>query len=98
MQYYAKHPTVRGQKRWSPCRWLRAQTVPRSRFSESDRTIIAAQGKALALLVTTLHARGVIDMEEFANTLGVFSAVVAEDDPSEGDVLAVWAGIIEDSR
>lgn len=29
--------------------------------------------------------------------LGVFSVVVAEDDDIEGDILAVWAGIMKQS-
>lgn len=78
-------------------RWLGASSARSTRFSKADRAIIAAQGKALTLLATTLHARGVIEMQDFAGTLGVFSVVVAEDDQAEGDILAVWAAIMKDS-
>ncbi|WP_313534110.1 hypothetical protein [Haematobacter sp.] len=50
------------------------------------------------LLATMLHARGVMDMEEFAGTLAVFSVVVTEDNAAEGDILAVWAGLMKDGR
>lgn len=79
-------------------RWLGASPARRVRFSEADRAVITAQGKALTLLATMLHARGVMDVEEFADTLAVFSVVVAEDDAAEGDILAVWAGLMKDSR
>lgn len=49
------------------------------------------------MLATTLQARGVLDVEDFAGTLAVFSVVVAEDSQLEGDILAVWAGILKDS-
>ncbi|ODT43325.1 MAG: hypothetical protein ABS59_23875 [Methylobacterium sp. SCN 67-24] len=62
-----------------------------------DRALIAAQGKALTMLATMLQVRGVLEVEEFAGTLGVFSVVVAEDNLLEGDILAVWAGILKES-
>jgi hypothetical protein len=65
---------------------------------EFDRALIAAHGKALTMLATALQARGVLDVEDFAGTLGVFSAVVAEDNQLEGDILAVWAGVMKESR
>lgn len=79
-------------------RWLGASPARHVRFSEADRAVITAQGKTLMLLATMLHARGVMDMEEFAGTLGVFSVVVAEDNAAEGDILAVWAGLMKDGR
>ena len=48
----------------------------------------------MTLLLTALQARGHLEVSEFADMLGVFSVVVAEDDNIEGDILAVWAGII----
>src|SRR3546814_4836284 len=74
---------------------LRTQHYPRPR--PMDRALIAAHGKALTMLATTLQARGVLDVEDFAGTLGVFSVVVGEDNRLEGDILAVWAGIMKDS-
>lgn len=38
-----------------------------------------------------------LEVSEFADMLGVFSVVVAEDDDIEGDILAVWAGIMKQS-
>ncbi|MEO9337081.1 hypothetical protein ABFT80_06555 [Mesorhizobium sp. SB112] len=78
-------------KRWGL--FSRPYTAPRP----MDRALIAAHGKALTLLATTLQARGVLDVEDFSGTLGVFSVVVAEDNPLEGDILAVWAGIMKES-
>ena len=78
-------------------RWWRPRTKSHAYFTGAHRTIIIAQGKALALLTTALHARGAIDMDDFADTLAVFSAVVAEEHPSEGDVLGVWSAILKDS-
>lgn len=74
---------------------LRWRSYPPPR--QMDRALIAAHGKALAMLATTLQARGVLDVEDFAGTLAVFSVVVAEDSELEGDILAVWAGILKDS-
>src|SRR3546814_13450094 len=52
-------------------RWgWRTQHYPRPR--PMDRALIAAHGKALTMLATTLQARGVLDVEDFAGTLGVF--------------------------
>jgi hypothetical protein len=38
--------------------------------------MIGANGKALTMLVTALQARGHLKVEEFADTLAVFSVVV----------------------
>jgi len=40
----------------------------RHNISKADRTIILAQGKALAMLVTMLQARGHLDAEDYAGT------------------------------
>src|SRR3546814_14909275 len=67
-------------------RWgWRTQHYPRPR--PMDRALIAAHGKALTMLATTLQARGVLDVEDFAGTLGVFSVVVGEDNRLEGEIL-----------
>jgi hypothetical protein len=62
-----------------------------------DRTLILAQGKALALVAALLQRGGIVEAAEFGDMLGVFSVTVAETDPEEGDVLAIWAAIIRDS-
>lgn len=51
----------------------------RHRITPSERALIGTQGKAFTLLVTALQARGNLDVEDFASTLGVFSVVVAEE-------------------
>lgn len=78
-------------------RKLRGARLPPVEPREMDRALIAAQGKALTMLATMLQARGVMEVEEFADTLGVFAAVVAEENPLEGDILGVWAGTLKDS-
>lgn len=88
--------------RWSVQPWNWTRGLLRSRLrqlsvSTADRAVIGAQGKALTLLVVALQARGLIKLEEFADTLGVFSVVVAEDDDLEGTILAAWAGMMKNS-
>lgn len=61
-----------------------------------DRALILAQGKALALLAVMLENGRAFTAQEFGAQLGIFSVVVAEDAPAEGDILAVWASIIRD--
>jgi len=85
--------------RIAPWDWIKRLGGRRRRYrvSAADRALICAQGKALTLLLTALQARGHIQVAEFADMLGVFSVVVAEDDDIEGDILAVWAGIMKQS-
>ncbi|MBU2031508.1 MAG: hypothetical protein KKG69_01535 [Alphaproteobacteria bacterium] len=78
-------------------RKLRGADLPAAEPREMDRALIAAQGKALTMLATMLQARGLMEVEEFADTLGVFAVVVAEDNVLEGDILAVWSGILKES-
>jgi hypothetical protein len=59
--------------------------------------LILAQGKALALVAALLQRGGFVDAAEFGEMLGVFSVTVAESDPEEGDILAVWAAVVRDS-
>jgi hypothetical protein len=49
------------------------------------------------MLVTALQARGHLKVEEFADTLAVFSVVVGEDNDLEGKLLAAWAGMLKES-
>jgi hypothetical protein len=69
----------------------------RQRITQAERALIGAQGKALTMLVTALQARGHLDVAEFAETLGIFSVVVAEANALESDILAVWAGTMKES-
>lgn len=69
----------------------------RPRLSTADHALVGAHGKALTVLVTALQARGHLDAEEFSHLLGIFSVVVSDEDDLEGSILAVWAGIIQES-
>ncbi len=62
----------------------------------SDAALLA-QGKALALVAAMLQRGGVISVEEFGNILGLFAVTVGETEPDEGDILALWAGIVRES-
>ncbi|MGY4197334.1 hypothetical protein [Bradyrhizobium sp. USDA 4520] len=79
--------------------WIAAlsRRRPRSRLSPVERAIVGANGKALTMLVAALHARGHLDIKEFADLLGMFSVVVGEDDDLEGMIIAIWSGIMNDS-
>lgn len=92
---------VAGERKPVPWRWIsrqkdRGRTRP-YRLTRTERAMITAQGKALTMLVTALQARGHLQTREFADMMGVFSVVVAEDDDLEGTILAAWAGIMKDS-
>lgn len=69
----------------------------RTRPTQVERALIGANGKALTMLATALQARGHLEVEEFANLLGIFSVIAGEDDDLEGMILAVWAGLMKDS-
>jgi len=68
-----------------------------------DRSLVIAQGKALALVAAYLARAGIVDVQEFGRTLGVLAVAGAEDEPdapdsaTEADILGAWAGIIIDS-
>ncbi|MBE9605701.1 hypothetical protein IAI18_12585 [Acetobacteraceae bacterium H6797] len=86
----------KNNRRWhEQIRW--PWRMRRHRITPTERALIGAQGKALTMLLTALQARGHLNVEEFADTLGIFSVVVAEDNKLEGDILAVWAGTMKES-
>ena len=62
-----------------------------------NRAELLAQGKAFALIAAVLQRTGVVSVEEFGQLLGVFAVTVSEDDPDQGEILAVWASIVKDS-
>lgn len=66
-------------------------------LSDVELAIVGAQGKALRLLLTALEARGQIEVEEFASLLGIFAALSKDEDCLEGDILALWAGMLKES-
>ena len=61
-----------------------------------DRQLILATGKAMALIGAMLERGGIGTAEEFGGLLAVFAVTVAEDEPEQGDILAVWASIIKE--
>lgn len=75
--------------------WFR-RVRPR-RISATERSLIAAHGKALAMLATTLQSGGHIDARRFAEMLALFGTVVSEEDKLQGAILAHWAGAMEES-
>lgn len=78
------------------CRnWLRRFRP--HRISETDRALIAAHGKALAMLATTLQSGGYLDARRFSEMLALFGTVVSEEDRLQGAILALWAGAMEES-
>jgi len=76
-------------------RWFRRKRD--HRISVAERAHIAAQGKALAMLVTTMHTNGHLDAKRFADMLALFGTVVSEDDRLQGAILASWADALEES-
>lgn len=58
---------------------------------------LLAQGKAFALIAALMQRAGIVSVEEFGALLGVFAVAVSEDDPEQGDILAVWAGVVKES-
>ena len=66
-------------------------------ISTTERALIAAHGKTLAMLPTTLQSGGHIDARRFAEMLALFGAVVSEEDKLQGAILALRAGAMEES-
>jgi hypothetical protein len=62
-----------------------------------DTALIGAQGAALALVAAMLQRAGVVPAEEFGQMLGILAVTTSEVEPEEGDILAVWAGIVKES-
>lgn len=64
-----------------------------SEIDLAHRALVAAQGKALALLAIMLNRNGALDAAEFGKLLGTF-AVLSEDDATECQILAHWSDIV----
>lgn len=67
------------------------------RISPTERAVIAAQGKALAMLATTLQSRGHLDARRLAEMLALFGTVVGEEDRLQGAILASWSDAMNES-
>ncbi|MCF8707861.1 hypothetical protein [Rhizorhapis sp. SPR117] len=80
------------------CGWWGWLCRPRGRrITTTERAVIAAHGKALAVLTTALQGGGHLDAGRFAEMLALFGVVVSEDDGLQGAILAKWAETIEES-
>ncbi|MBN9603054.1 MAG: hypothetical protein J0G33_09000 [Afipia felis] len=89
---------VEGDRKTPLWSWLGSLGRRRQfRLTAFDRALIGAHGKALTTMVVGLQARGHLDVKEFADMLGLFSVVVADDDDLESSILAVWAGFMKDA-
>jgi hypothetical protein len=60
-------------------------------FRSVDVALIRAHGQFVALVATLLARAGVVSVGEFGAMLGVYASVIAEAEPTEGDILALWA-------
>jgi hypothetical protein len=88
--------TVKTERRSDIWRsWYRRIRI--SRVSTAERALIAAHGRALAVLATTLQGSGHLDARRFAEMLSVFGVVVSEDDDLQGAILAMWADTMSQS-
>lgn len=75
--------------------WFRRRRAHRT--SKTERALIAAHGKTLAMLATTLQSGGYLDAPRFAEMLALFGAIVGEDDDLQGAILAIWADVVDES-
>lgn len=62
----------------------------------TDLTLLRAQGKLVILLAAMLQAEGIKSLAEFAAQLAVYAVAVADDEPAEGEILAYWAGMLQE--
>lgn len=63
-----------------------------------DRALIIAHGKLVAMIARLLEASGVTTTDEFARLLAVFASTVSETEPTEGEILALWAATVRASQ
>lgn len=59
-------------------------------------TLIAAQGKVVALFAMLLDRERILKAEELGRMLATIAGVTAEGSPAEGDILAIWAAGVQD--
>jgi hypothetical protein len=79
-----------------PSRTRAERPIPGDRVLDAfDRALIGAHGAALALVAAYLSRAGIVEADEFG--LGILAVTAAEANPTEGDILGAWAGIILDS-
>jgi hypothetical protein len=79
-----------------PSRTRAERPIPGDRVLEAfDRALIGAHGAALDLVAVS--RAGTLEADESGRTLGILAVTAAEANPTEGDILGAWAGIILDS-
>lgn len=61
-----------------------------------DAALVRAMGGALSIFATLLSRRGIVDMSEVANLLGIYAVATSEKDETEGWILGCWAGMLRD--
>lgn len=66
------------------------------RISRTQRALIGAQGKALTVLATALQSGGHLETRRLSEMLGLFGAVVSEEDRLQGAILTMWADMMEE--
>ena len=72
--------------------------IPGDRVLDAfDRALIGAHDAALALVAACLSRAGIVEADESGRTPGILAVTAAEANPTEGDILGAWAGIILDS-
>jgi hypothetical protein len=59
--------------------------------------VVRAQGDLLALFASLFERHNLISAEEIARSLSEFAALTAEDRPSEGRILSLWASYAHDA-
>jgi len=63
---------------------------------QPDAALVRAMGGALSIFATLLSRRGIADMHEVANLLGIYAVATSETDETEGWILGCWAEMLRD--
>ncbi|UZW58070.1 hypothetical protein NUH86_22640 (plasmid) [Sphingobium sp. JS3065] len=61
-----------------------------------DAALVRAMGGALSIFATLLTRRGIADMSELADLLGLYAVATSQADEAEGMILGCWAGMLKD--
>lgn len=65
-----------------------------SEGDETQKALVLAQGKALAILATMLERDRPFRAEEYGQYLGTFAAVTGDLDHKEALILANWSDVV----
>ena len=81
-----------------PSRTRAERPIPGDRVLDAfDRALIGAHGGGTRPVAAYLSRAGTVEANESGRTLGILAVTAAEANPTEGDILGAWAGIIVDS-